>query len=95
MEKTRPIEKADKISILKKKLKTYGFNEPFNEVNYDLINHIITDFNKLVFSFKSINNEKKSLEENNKILQNEIQTLKQQIESLVDKNSIDNKLENK
>ena len=95
MEKTRPIEKEDRISILKKKLKTYGFNEPFNEVNYDLINHIITDFNKLVFSFKSISNEKKSLEEKNKILENEIQTLRQQIESLIDKNTIDNQLETK
>ena len=93
MEKIRSIAKSDKISNLKKKLKTYGFNEPFDEASYELINHIITDFNKLVFSFKSISNEKKTLGEKNKILENQIQTLKLQIESLIDKNAIDNKIE--
>ena len=76
-------------------MQTYGFNEPFNKENYDLINHIITDFNKILFSFKSISNEKNSLESKNKILENEIETLKQQINSLLDKNIIDNKIENK
>ena len=82
----------NKILILKNKLEAYGFNEPFNEENYDLINHIINDFNKILFSFKSIKKEKISLEEKNKILENEIETLKQQIKSLQDRNDMQDNL---
>ena len=82
----------DKIISLKKNLDAYGFNEPFNGDNYELINHIINDFNKILYSFKSVKKEKKDLEEKNKILENEIETLKQQINSLLDTNNIKDKL---
>ena len=45
----------NKIIILKKKFEKYGFNEPFNEDNYELVNHIINNFNKILFSFQTIN----------------------------------------
>ena len=95
MEKTKQIEKNDKFLILKKKLQTFGFNEPFKKENYDLISHIISDFEKILFSSKSISNEKNALESKNRILENEIETLKQQINSLLDKNIIDKKIETK
>ena len=95
MEKTKQKEKNDKFLILKKKLQTFGFNEPFKKESYDLINHIISDFEKILFSFKTISNEKNVLESKNRILENEIETLKQQINSLLDKNIIDKKIETK
>ena len=85
-------DENNKIISLKKSLDAYGFNEPFNEDNYELINHIMNDFNKIVYSFKSVNKEKIALEEKNKILKNENETLKQQINSLSDRNIVQDKL---
>ena len=42
-------DENNKIISLKKSLDAYGFNEPFNEDSYELINHIMNDFNKLVY----------------------------------------------
>lgn len=58
MEEIGTIHQDDKITALKNKLMTYGFNEPFIEENYDLVNHIISDFNKVLLSFKSLEKEK-------------------------------------
>jgi hypothetical protein len=44
----------NKINALKEKLKAFGFDESFNKENFDLINHILNDFNKILFSFKTI-----------------------------------------
>ena len=85
-------DENNKIISLKKSLDAYGFNEPFNEDSYELINHIMNDFNKLVYSFKSVNKEKNALEEKNKILKNENETLKQQINSISDRNIVQDKL---
>ena len=85
-------EENNKIISLKKSLDAYGFKEPFNEDNYELINHIMTDFNKIIYSFKSVNKEKLALEEKNKILKNENETLKQQINSLSGRDQVHDKL---
>ena len=85
-------EENNKIISLKKSLDAYGFKEPFNEDNYELINHIMIDFNKIVYSFKTVNKEKLALEEKNKILKNENETLKQQINSLSGRDQVHDKL---
>ena len=95
MELEKTNQKEDKVFSLKKKLETYGFNETFNEDNFELLDHIMTDFNKLVLSFKLISSEKNSLEDKNKILENEIETLKEQINSLLEKNILESKMQDK
>jgi len=82
----------NKINVLKEKLKAYGFNESFNKENYELLNHIINDFNKILFSFKTIKKDKEFLEEKNKILEEQIETLKDQVNSLSDRNKFQDKL---
>lgn len=58
MEEIGTIHQDDKITALRDNLITYGFNEPFSEENYELVNHIISDFNKVLLSFKSLEKEK-------------------------------------
>ena len=61
MEEIGTIHQDDKIIALRDKLITYGFNEPFSEENYELVNHIISDFNKVLLSFKSLEKEKNNI----------------------------------
>ena len=93
MEEIGTTHQDDKITALKNKLMIYGFNEPFSEENYDLVNHIISDFNKVLLSFKSLEKEKTFFEEKNNILEEQIGTLNQQIDTLLERNKLQEKLE--
>ena len=93
MEEIGTIHQDDKITALKDKLITYDFNEPFSEENYELVNHIISDFNKVLLSFKSLEKKKAFFEEKNKMLEEQIGTLNQQIDALFERNKLQEKLE--